>query len=225
LKTKGQPLHCFCPVKQKRALLRSNPPRDNWIEGDEINVSTVGRVKPPQNRSGEQLFQSRACLENLGRGGARTSRSKLTTESRKNYVSNCPFFRSKPIPNPQYQWRFQGSSISDATNANLTITNMQLANGGNYDVVANNSFNTTTSAVAIVTVYTNAIAILSSTNGYLSGTNFIFNVRGVPGYQYRVDVTEDFVTWTPVLTNASSFDYTTNYFSTNSQHRFFRSVY
>src|SRR5919109_4164727 len=28
------------PVKQKRALLESNPPRDNWIDGDEIkNVS------------------------------------------------------------------------------------------------------------------------------------------------------------------------------------------
>jgi hypothetical protein len=38
------------PVKQKRALLESNPPRDNWIEGDEIKtVSTFGEAKTSPN--------------------------------------------------------------------------------------------------------------------------------------------------------------------------------
>jgi hypothetical protein len=33
-------------VKQRRALLESNPPRDNWIDGDEIeNVSALGEAK------------------------------------------------------------------------------------------------------------------------------------------------------------------------------------
>src|SRR5687768_7783917 len=49
-KTPTRQLESFCPVKQKRALLKSNPPRDNWIEGDEITVSTLGRPKPPQNK-------------------------------------------------------------------------------------------------------------------------------------------------------------------------------
>ena len=33
-------------MKQTRALLKSNPPRDNWIEGDEIkNVSILGEAQ------------------------------------------------------------------------------------------------------------------------------------------------------------------------------------
>jgi len=47
------------PVKQRRALLESNPPRDNWIDGDEIeSVSGFGEAKPPQMAAGRPLFQS-----------------------------------------------------------------------------------------------------------------------------------------------------------------------
>jgi hypothetical protein len=39
-------LICYRPVKQRRALLESNPPRDNWIDGDEIvNVSAFGEAQ------------------------------------------------------------------------------------------------------------------------------------------------------------------------------------
>ena len=38
--------HYLCPVKQKRALLESNPPRDNWIERRRNKtVSTFGEAK------------------------------------------------------------------------------------------------------------------------------------------------------------------------------------
>lgn len=58
-----------------------------------------------------------------------------------------------------YEW-FQGSTqLSDvagniigSTNSTLTITNAQLANGGNYTVVITNNFGSTTSAVAVVTI-------------------------------------------------------------------------
>jgi hypothetical protein len=46
LKTMPERVKSICPVKQKRALLKSNPPRDNWIDGDEIkNVSTFGEAQ------------------------------------------------------------------------------------------------------------------------------------------------------------------------------------
>ena len=39
-------LDSYRPVKQRRALLESNPPRDNWIDGDEMeNVSAFGEAK------------------------------------------------------------------------------------------------------------------------------------------------------------------------------------
>ena len=54
------------PVKQKRALLKSNPPRDNWMRRRNKNVSAFwGGQKPPQKDNGRPLFQSLLCLENL----------------------------------------------------------------------------------------------------------------------------------------------------------------
>ena len=51
------PLNSSSPVKQKRALLESNPPRDNWIEGDEIkNVSPFGEAKTSPNGNWETLI-------------------------------------------------------------------------------------------------------------------------------------------------------------------------
>ena len=40
------------PVKQRRALLESNPPRDSWIDGDEIeNVGAFGEAETSPNGS------------------------------------------------------------------------------------------------------------------------------------------------------------------------------
>jgi hypothetical protein len=42
----------YRPVKQTRALLESNPPRDNWIDGDEIkSVSTFGEANTSPNEN------------------------------------------------------------------------------------------------------------------------------------------------------------------------------
>jgi hypothetical protein len=56
----------LCPVKRKRALLESNPPRDNWSDGDEIKrVSTFGEANTsPNTRLGYFYFRAGACLKN-----------------------------------------------------------------------------------------------------------------------------------------------------------------
>jgi hypothetical protein len=51
-----------------------------------------------------------------------------------------------------YQWLFDGSVISNATDASLTIANAQPANTGNYEVVLSNAFGAVTSAVATLSV-------------------------------------------------------------------------
>src|SRR5207244_9730997 len=49
----------FCPVKQRRALLKSNPPRDNWMRRRNKNVSTFwGGQNLPEKFCGRPLFQS-----------------------------------------------------------------------------------------------------------------------------------------------------------------------
>jgi hypothetical protein len=50
-----------------------------------------------------------------------------------------------------YQWFFNGSAISNATDTSLTITNVQDSNAGNYQVVVTNNFNAVTSRVAVLT--------------------------------------------------------------------------
>ena len=51
-----------------------------------------------------------------------------------------------------YQWLSNGTNISGATNASLTIANVQVANAGSYSVIAANLAGSATSAVAVLTV-------------------------------------------------------------------------
>ena len=52
-------------------------------------------------------------------------------------------------PLPGYQWYFNTSTLlADATNASLTITNVQSSNAGDYTVVVTNSVGSVTSSVA-----------------------------------------------------------------------------
>ncbi len=49
------------------------------------------------------------------------------------------------VPVPNYQWLFDGSYVSGATNPTLTLTNVQADNLGNYEVVVTNSTGSITS--------------------------------------------------------------------------------
>jgi hypothetical protein len=52
-----------------------------------------------------------------------------------------------------YRWRTTGGMIAGATNSMLTITNIQLSDGGNYSVVVSNAVGVATSQTATLTVY------------------------------------------------------------------------
>jgi hypothetical protein len=62
-----------------------------------------------------------------------------------------------------YQWQFNSNNVTGATNSSLILTNVQLSNGGNYDVVVSNANGTATSSNAFLTVIDLAIA-LDATN-------------------------------------------------------------
>jgi hypothetical protein len=51
-----------------------------------------------------------------------------------------------------YQWQFNGTNILDATNADLTITDAQEDDGGQYCALASNNLGSATSRLAIVTI-------------------------------------------------------------------------
>jgi len=60
-----------------------------------------------------------------------------------------------------YQWRFNQAALPGRTNSTLTLTNVQSANAGGYDVVITNLYAALTSSVATLTVTAIAPTILT----------------------------------------------------------------
>ena len=86
---------CFCSVKQKRALLKSNPPRDNWTEGDEINRLHIwGAQNSPNANRQTFISEPSHALKNFEQT-ASFDRDR-TEQINKNTLSSYPFFQSKP---------------------------------------------------------------------------------------------------------------------------------
>jgi hypothetical protein len=56
------------------------------------------------------------------------------------------------IPPLFYQWRFEGAALDGATNATLTLDQVQFQQAGNYSVTVTNAFGATTSLDAVLTV-------------------------------------------------------------------------
>src|SRR5689334_19407472 len=96
--------HCFCPGKQRRALLESNPPRDNWIERRRNKiVSTFGEATPspkanwqtfisePEHAFPKLIQTLLEELESLLRDGRHQQTDVKTS------LNKSPFFRSKRI--------------------------------------------------------------------------------------------------------------------------------
>ncbi len=61
-------------------------------------------------------------------------------------------------PAPTYQWRKNGTAVPGATAASLTIPNVQVADAGDFSVVATNSVGTSTSNTATLRVTAAAVA-------------------------------------------------------------------
>src|SRR5437764_6171153 len=93
-RTQRRRIRLACPVKQKRALLKSNPPRDNWIEGDETkNVSFLGEAKTsPRLHLETFISEPRHAFKNLGPGAGVPGANNLSREEAKTSLSGYPFF-------------------------------------------------------------------------------------------------------------------------------------
>ncbi|MDB6122304.1 MAG: non-specific endonuclease [Pedosphaera sp.] len=121
-----------------------------------------------------------------------------------------------------YQWKYNSGNISGATNSTLSLTNVTVAQAGNYSVVITNSAGSAPSSNAVLSIYATTAATVSSFT--YSGTQAQFNVTGVPNYSYAVQVSTNLIDWSSIKTNTSPFSFTdTNV--VNSPSRFYRTVY
>lgn len=94
------------------------------------------------------------------------------------------------LPAPTYQWRKGGVAISGATASTLTLSNVQPAAAGSYDLVASNNLGSATSTPAIVTVnFPPAITTQPQSQAAGVGASVTFSVGAVGSpavtYQWR----------------------------------------
>ncbi len=81
------------------------------------------------------------------------------------------------IPPLSYQWRFHGRDLVDATNSTLALTNVQLADDGEYTVSVSNSFGAVTSDPLPLTVLVRpAIVLQPLSQAVPTGGTAVFSV-------------------------------------------------
>ncbi len=81
-------------------------------------------------------------------------------------------------PALRYQWRFNGSAISDATNTSLSLTSIQTNAAGLYSVIITNSEGAVTSSVARLTVRTTNDPVYPAPH---SGWSYLYGGSGIDG--------------------------------------------
>ena len=125
-----------------------------------------------------------------------------------------------------YAWFFNGTTISGATNAVLTLPGVGLANAGAYTVAVTAAGGSTTSAAATLTVY--IPFALSAAND--PGVGMVLNVTGPPNDTFIMEMTTNLglpAGWLPLSTNllddtgAGQF---IDFSATNDPQRFYRAV-
>jgi alpha-tubulin suppressor-like RCC1 family protein len=103
-------------------------------------------------------------------------------------VTSPPFITSQPLPQTvvpgnstafyitadgslpiYYQWQLNGTNIDGATNSVLSLTNLQLASQGYYDVVLSNAYGTVTSSNVFLHVLDTADALNATNFTWVSG--------------------------------------------------------
>jgi hypothetical protein len=126
------------------------------------------------------------------------------------------------VPNPAYQWRFNGSNIGGATASFFTTNNVSTNTTGDFTVVATNSSGSATSVVAHLEVYSTQRALLSGF-GYLSN-GFRSVVSGITGASYVVQASTNLINWSAIETNQTTFT-NLDVAATNSPRRFYRVLF
>ncbi|MFO1451546.1 MAG: immunoglobulin domain-containing protein [Opitutaceae bacterium] len=98
-------------------------------------------------------------------------------------------------PTPTFQWRKDGTNLSGATSASLTLSSVQLSDAGSFSVVVSNPLGTATSDAAFLTVAPApaepVITTQPASQSVSVGTSVTFTVAAsgtpAPGFQWHKD--------------------------------------
>ena len=126
------------------------------------------------------------------------------------------------LPAPNFQWQFNGTNISGATNSSYALTFVAATNTGNYSVIASNLIASLSSTNAALTLAAPAAAQFTAINA--SGGGVQINFTGDAYWTYTIEVSTNLTTWS-TFTNLTStnglFYFTVSSFN-NTPQQFFR---
>ena len=101
-------------------------------------------------------------------------------------------------PTLAYQWRFNGSPITGATNSSYTRNNVQFTHAGSYSVSVINLVGSAASSPAELMVRPRILSMQLGTNG-----TFQMNFAGVPNQSYAVERAVNATNWSVAATMSS----------------------
>jgi outer membrane protein assembly factor BamB len=151
-------------------------PGTGLITGQPAQAGTYSVVFSATNSVGSSAWTVTLFVNGQGNGSLPTITSQPqshTNVAGASITFNVAAMGSAPL---SYQWRFSGLPLAGQTGTNLTLSNVQSTNAGNYDVVVANAFGSVTSAVATLTVAATAeytfltLAGLAANPGSADGT-------------------------------------------------------
>jgi hypothetical protein len=127
------------------------------------------------------------------------------------------------LPSPNFQWQFNGTNISGATNSSYSLAFVAVTNTGNYSVVATNVAGSVTSSNALLALLPPAAAQFQSISVNNAGAVQI-GFTGDAVWNYTLEVSTNLTNWN-VLTNLTSTNGIFNFIAgstTNSPQQFYR---
>ncbi len=123
---------------------------NSTLTGSNVQTSSAGNYSVVVANAAGSVTSAVVTLTVLVPAGITTQPQSMTVIQNENTSFSVVPSGTAPF---SYQWNFNGTALSAATNASLALTNVQTTDAGGYTVVVTNSSGSVTSAVATLTVY------------------------------------------------------------------------
>jgi hypothetical protein len=197
--------------------------QDSTLTYTNVHLSKAGNYTVVVANAAGSVTSAVATLSVYFSPGIQSQPQNLTVTQSQNASFSVVATGSAPLG---YQWNLNGTALSDATNATLSLTNVQTTDAGSYQVVVTNIVGSITSAVATLTV-TNPMVILSlPTGGGMTPGWFTFQLSLPMRATYVILASTDLQAWTPIATNVATLGSVvfTDSAATNYPCRFYRAM-
>jgi uncharacterized protein YpmS len=172
-----------------------------WLTLTNVQTSQSGSYTVVVvNPAGSVTSQVAALTVNIPPGITTQPQSQVVAQSQ-NASFSIVANGSAPF---SYQWNFNDTTVSAATNATLTLTNILTTQAGSYMVVVTNNAGSITSAVATLTVTNPVITLSLSGSAGMTPNGFTFQLSVPAGCTYVILASTDLQSWMPIATNVAT---------------------